>query len=1061
MGQEMRREVARRDDELAREREELSFDAVDDMHQDVSPSLPPSPADCRLQFSLALALPVRPPCCSRTCLMPFFAQAGGLGDGSVRSLSKIENLELSLMQEKQTVAHIQEALREAKAQQLVQQQLTKVRKHNSFLEGMAGQLSVTAQKEVEEKRKWENEWNHKFVIFKQQHHELQQGLEKKQLGEMKRLQQDFQRRIQKLDDDVALMKTKGRAPSPRSLMKVQDENVEQVVLLFQQHSQERLHLTEKISKQEDLLMKSRSQSLQRLFIEAQTKSENLYRRFNPKQNLVFKPVHMIMDNSDRDRLYTAATEGMPVPPPAIVIKAPPSRTALHSSRASSRRLLSPRLEVSGEGGDLTFSADYFLPGDSDDEEYVSPRSTAPPSRMSRTVSFGERSQDTGGGRSRSAMHRSAVSTAELSVVHPTPDMHGGVVNHDQSFGDQAANRRQNTVQNKTRRPLYAGAHGRLDKDDGDGRLPMPGTEQTGWKTIDNKKEGKNATSHRGTNGGDIRPAFISQIVTTQYRDSSAKLSQGTVTQMGGGGESRLQKASGKAYKVPIEKLGLSMGRTLPNVQARTREEKDDRRRKSGHSMLDPLSPKSPDWGSVTVGTRSATKGHLGVPPRAGSVDQIQHKGHHAQPKMLQLPERSLEQPCLPVVHSKQEDPIVSEKFSQLETWVEEKIRQILYQGPPPALASTSGARPGSVQGGDRQLSSSQGRAMHTTTTTTTPHASSAGSNLGNTGGVLPSVGRTGSISTPTAQTGDGSIGKLLTRLKSTMASDESLAEPKDKRKARPPALMSDVQAMSGMRSENPKVRAADDAKGRALQLGQSVQQVYDDLEVQEGDRGEAWNVSAVAAERRGKFGRLDISSAHHAITPKTPKRVVFQEIVAHEASKFDDVFRPETGYSQQTMDRPETGASSAFGDPHSRPVTGVRAGNSDFTATSAEDEADDAEAEQHLDLDQLKKDFFPKVRHNQVGAVEDALAAGFPVDTRDEHGNTALHVSCQNGHKRLAKLCLKYGASPDTTNHQGNTALHYAISYGYQPLAKYLISHGSDDTVMNLQGQTPYEMNKK
>jgi len=44
MGQEMRREVARRDDELTREREELSFDAVDDMHQDVSPSLSPSPA---------------------------------------------------------------------------------------------------------------------------------------------------------------------------------------------------------------------------------------------------------------------------------------------------------------------------------------------------------------------------------------------------------------------------------------------------------------------------------------------------------------------------------------------------------------------------------------------------------------------------------------------------------------------------------------------------------------------------------------------------------------------------------------------------------------------------------------------------------------------------------------------------------------------------------------------------------------------------------------------------------------------------------------------------------
>ena len=101
------------------------------------------------------------------------------------------------------------------------------------------------------------------------------------------------------------------------------------------------------------------------------------------------------------------------------------------------------------------------------------------------------------------------------------------------------------------------------------------------------------------------------------------------------------------------------------------------------------------------------------------------------------------------------------------------------------------------------------------------------------------------------------------------------------------------------------------------------------------------------------------------------------------------------------------------------------------------------------------------MRHNKVQEVEDTIAAGFPIDTRDEHGNTALMVSCQNGHKRLAKLCMKYGANPDTTNHQGNTSLHYAVSYGYQALAKYLISHGGDDTIMNHQGQTPYEMGKK
>jgi ankyrin repeat protein len=118
---------------------------------------------------------------------------------------------------------------------------------------------------------------------------------------------------------------------------------------------------------------------------------------------------------------------------------------------------------------------------------------------------------------------------------------------------------------------------------------------------------------------------------------------------------------------------------------------------------------------------------------------------------------------------------------------------------------------------------------------------------------------------------------------------------------------------------------------------------------------------------------------------------------------------------------------------------------------------DQAEAEPE-NTEKIKTDVFGNIRHNKVAQVEDAFAAGFPIDSRDEHGNTALHISCQNGQKRLAKLCIKYGANPDTTNHMGNTSLHYAIGYGYEALSKYLISHGADDSIMNLNGQSPYEM---
>ena len=910
---------------------------------------------------------------------------------------------------------------------------------------------------MEDKHTWENEWNHRLDTFKQQHFELQQGLQKKQQGEMQRLQQDFRRKMKKLEDDVALMKSKGRAPSPRTLTRVQDENAVQVVQLFEKHAQERMHLTEKISKQEDLLMKSRSQSLQHLFTNAQTKSENLYRRFNPKQNLAPKPVHMIMEGTAHENLHTAAANGMPSGPPPIVVKAPPSRMSLHSSRASSRRLPSPRVEVSGEGGIMTYSAEYFLPGEGDEEEafeddHFSPRSTAPLSRMSRSVSFYDR-QETGGvegPRSQLTGAHSVFQKSRDNGSSSSPSHGGVVVTHNQSFGDQKVHQLQNTTENTIRRPLYAGAHGRIGKGECSGdlaRLPMPGTEQTGWKPIDFKKDEKERKKGRGTETDELRPAFFSQIVTTQYRSTSAKVSSGTQFNMGE--DKRLQKASGAAYKVPIEKLGLNMFRTLPTVRALTKEEKEERRRKGAKSMLDhPQHPRSPDWGAVTVGGSSRY-----LPRHAGSVDQLAQSGRESQNGRSKLPEapeqgrKSGEQSWPPLVHTKKEDPVVSEKFSQLEAWVEEKIRHILGQQGPDDVKP---AQPGSV-GGDRQLTSSQGRRMHSTSAT--PQAPGAAADKAKTDSSLVGVGRTASGASQIDK-GDSSIGKLLSRLKTTMVTDEALAEPQDKRKARPMPLMSQVEHMSGMRSENPTARSADFNKLRDLQEGQEVQQLYDDFELRGDDKSEPWNVSSDAQKRRDKFGQIDSHGAHHAITPKTFKRVGF----AVDDHSTHDVFRPETGFSDQSNahDRPETG--STWGDPASRPATGMD--GSTRPSTWGRDE-DNNEGGAAMDGEQMKKEFFPLVRHNKVEDVENALAAGFPVDTRDEHGNTALMVSCQNGHKRLAKLCLKYGASPDGTNHQGNTALHYAVGYGYQALAKYLISHGADDTIMNLQGQTPYEMTKR
>jgi hypothetical protein len=109
--------------------------------------------------------------------------------------------------------------------------------------------------------------------------------------------------------------------------------------------------------------------------------------------------------------------------------------------------------------------------------------------------------------------------------------------------------------------------------------------------------------------------------------------------------------------------------------------------------------------------------------------------------------------------------------------------------------------------------------------------------------------------------------------------------------------------------------------------------------------------------------------------------------------------RPATSLSDATLTRPGTSASSYISeDPDDDTVR---------TPGPAMEVTGDK-----------KLQFFSLIRHNKVPEVEDLLNKGFPIDTRDAHGNTPLMVAAQNGHKRLCKLALKFSAEPNSTNHQ-------------------------------------------
>ena len=74
------------------------------------------------------------------------------------------------------------------------------------------------------------------------------------------------------------------------------------------------------------------------------------------------------------------------------------------------------------------------------------------------------------------------------------------------------------------------------------------------------------------------------------------------------------------------------------------------------------------------------------------------------------------------------------------------------------------------------------------------------------------------------------------------------------------------------------------------------------------------------------------------------------------------------------------------------------------------------------------------VRHHKYAELENMMNSPdllVPIDYCDKDGNTLLMISCQNGNKRIAKLCLRRGSNINLQNTNGQTCLHYAFGYGF------------------------------
>lgn len=75
----------------------------------------------------------------------------------------------------------------------------------------------------------------------------------------------------------------------------------------------------------------------------------------------------------------------------------------------------------------------------------------------------------------------------------------------------------------------------------------------------------------------------------------------------------------------------------------------------------------------------------------------------------------------------------------------------------------------------------------------------------------------------------------------------------------------------------------------------------------------------------------------------------------------------------------------------------------------------------------------------------------------DTSGNTALHMSCANGHVALVQLLLTHGVQVNSVNESASTPLHYACLTGQQDVVSVLLQNGADPVAENCFHKTPLD----
>nr|XP_008196955.1 PREDICTED: putative ankyrin repeat protein RF_0381 [Tribolium castaneum] len=82
----------------------------------------------------------------------------------------------------------------------------------------------------------------------------------------------------------------------------------------------------------------------------------------------------------------------------------------------------------------------------------------------------------------------------------------------------------------------------------------------------------------------------------------------------------------------------------------------------------------------------------------------------------------------------------------------------------------------------------------------------------------------------------------------------------------------------------------------------------------------------------------------------------------------------------------------------------------------------------------------------------------FDVDVRNDHGYTALHVTCLCDCKKFALLLLEHGADPNIYGRFNKTALHLSVQNENYGITIKLLKFGAEVNVVDCFGNTPLSL---